>query len=77
MGTMEADPDEKLAEEGRAPALEGKAACQHHWMIPAPAGPVSIGTCRSCGEEREFQNHIEGGWTPAKGRRRSSAAPAG
>ena len=68
MGTKEADPDEKTAEEGRASALERKAACQHHWMIPTPAGPVSIGTCRSCGEEREFQNYIEGGggWSPTR-----------
>ena len=56
------------AEEGRAPGLEGKAACQHHWMIPAPKGPVNIGTCRSCGEQREFQNYIEGGggWRPVR-----------
>ncbi len=76
MGTKEADTDEKPVEEGRAPALEGTVGCQHHWIIPAPAGPVSVGTCRSCGDEREFQNYIEGGWTPAKGRRRPSAAPA-
>ncbi|MDP6402810.1 MAG: hypothetical protein QF467_04615 [SAR202 cluster bacterium] len=34
--------------------------CQHHWVIDSPAGPVSQGTCRLCGEEREFQNYIEG-----------------
>ena len=36
------------------------AVCQHHWIIDKPAGPVSKGTCRLCGEDRDFQNYIEG-----------------
>ena len=28
----------------------------HHWRIEPPNGPTSMGRCRTCGEEREFQN---------------------
>ena len=31
-------------------------ACRHYWVIEAADGPVSMGVCRFCGEEREFQN---------------------
>ena len=34
--------------------------CQHYWVLDPPEGPVSKGTCRSCGEEREFPNYIQG-----------------
>ena len=34
--------------------------CRHHWLIDRPAGPVSKGVCRLCGEERDFQNYVEG-----------------
>ena len=37
------------------------AGCQHHWVIDRPAGPVSKGTCRLCGEVRDFMNYVEGG----------------
>ena len=37
-------------------------ACQHHWVIDKPAGPVSKGVCRLCSEEREFQNYVEGSY---------------
>ena len=40
--------------------LEEQPACLHHWVIEKPAGPTSKGVCRECGEEREFQNFIEG-----------------
>lgn len=33
--------------------------CQHHWLIESPDGPVSMGVCRLCGAEREFQNYTE------------------
>ena len=35
-------------------------ACLHHWIIEKPSGPTSKGACRECGEERDFQNYIEG-----------------
>ena len=44
-----------LEPEGQEPP-----ACQHHWMIDKPAGPVSRGVCRACGEERDFRNYVEG-----------------
>ena len=32
----------------------------HHWRIDPPAGPLSIGRCRTCGAERAFSNvHLE------------------
>ena len=34
--------------------------CQHRWMIEMPAGPSSKGVCRTCGDERQFMNYIEG-----------------
>ena len=39
--------------------------CPHHWIIETPDGPMSIGRCRLCGEEREFSNTVDtwAGWT--------------
>ena len=42
------------------PEVQELPVCQHHWVIERPAGPVSKGMCRLCGEEREFRNYIEG-----------------
>jgi hypothetical protein len=33
--------------------------CNHHWVIDSPNGPTSVGTCRTCGELREFKNSIQ------------------
>ena len=41
----------------QAAALE--AQCGHHWVIESPNGPTSTGTCRRCGEIREFKNSIQ------------------
>jgi hypothetical protein len=30
--------------------------CRHHWVIESPQGATSLGTCKVCGEEREFRN---------------------
>ena len=35
-------------------------SCAHQWLIDTPAGKFSKGTCRLCGEEKQFQNYIEG-----------------
>ena len=40
---------------------EVQGECRHHWIIDSPAGPVSKGLCRLCGEERLFRNYQEGG----------------
>ena len=37
--------------------------CAHHWMIETVDGPVSKGKCRLCGEEREFANSADYGYT--------------
>ena len=34
-------------------------ACRHHWVIQPADGPVSPGSCRVCGETREFKNYVE------------------
>ena len=39
-----------------------RATCKHNWVIDAPAGPSSRGVCCLCGEERQFQNFIEGSY---------------
>ena len=70
--SQQADQDELLAAE----ATQEGSECQHHWVLAAPDGPVSKGACRSCGEERDFQNHIEHDWGQM-GRRRASAGPTG
>ena len=30
--------------------------CAHHWRLEAPNGPMSLGQCRHCGDERSFPN---------------------
>ncbi len=34
----------------------------HHWMLPAPGGLTSVGTCKNCGAEKQFSNSSGGGW---------------
>ncbi len=58
VNTRQDDQDELLLLE----ATQEGSGCQHHWVIDPPDGPVSKGTCRSCGEERDFPNYIEGRW---------------
>ena len=64
MDTKQADQDGLFALE----ATQERSACQHHWVIDPPKGPVSKGVCRSCGEERDFPNYQEdgGGWNPTR-----------
>ncbi len=44
--------------------------CPQHWIIETSEGPVSMGKCRMCGEEKEFSNSVEtyGGWTNRSGK---------
>ena len=37
---------------------EEVTTCVHHWIIDPPDGPVSVGHCKKCGEERLFQNYF-------------------
>ncbi len=49
--------------------------CAHHWMIETSYGPTSIGVCRLCREEREFDNSPEASWAAqAKKAREDKAA---
>lgn len=34
--------------------------CVHNWNCEPAVGPTSKGTCRECGEEREFSNRLNG-----------------
>jgi len=43
----------------RPGAERDEGICRHHWCIEAPAGPISYGKCRLCGETQEFKNGIE------------------
>jgi hypothetical protein len=33
-----------------------KPACHHFWVIEVANGPSSVGTCKYCGEKKEFLN---------------------
>ncbi len=33
--------------------------CVHHWLIEAPNGRESVGTCNRCGTVRSFTNSTE------------------
>lgn len=33
-----------------------KEQCHHFWEIEVANGPTSIGTCKYCGEQKEFLN---------------------
>jgi hypothetical protein len=35
-----------------------RPGCCHYWIIGVADGPVSNGTCKLCGEKREFSNHM-------------------
>jgi hypothetical protein len=51
--------------------------CPHHWQIPSPNGPTSIGMCKHCGETREFRNSIPGGgWEREASEARKARAAA-
>ncbi|NQW17694.1 MAG: hypothetical protein HQ478_09440 [Chloroflexi bacterium] len=51
--------------------------CAHFWMIDAPAGPISKGTCKQCKQVREFQNSIQtSGWDRGNSAARKKAAAA-
>jgi hypothetical protein len=47
-------PKVELAPE--EPVVRGK--CCHYWIIESANGPTSMGMCKLCGAEREFQNFL-------------------
>ena len=57
-------------EKGRTTTARGRAH-NHHWVISAPNGPTSSGTCKVCGKNRVFPNSSEDSiWDGAEGRSR-------
>jgi hypothetical protein len=38
---------------------KAKDGSTHHWVIDPPNGPVSTGTCKKCGEQKDFKNSVE------------------
>ncbi|GBD11639.1 hypothetical protein HRbin23_01310 [bacterium HR23] len=41
-----------------APVAVAEGECRHKWVLEMPNGPTSRGTCRLCGEVREFRNYL-------------------
>ena len=37
-------------------SMVSNVICAHHWVIETPAGPLSHGRCKLCGQDREFRN---------------------
>ena len=46
----------KINEKEKSPTKESKPKCGHYWIIEVANGPSSLGTCKYCGETREFLN---------------------
>lgn len=46
----------------------------HHWMLPAPGGPTSLGTCKHCGATKEFSNATGRTWIPRTAAKTKSAS---
>ncbi len=48
-----------VREETAKKATIDPAACSHHWVIAAPDGEMSAGTCKICGLVKEFPNSAD------------------
>ena len=42
--------------EAEAQEPDGQDECRHYWLIESPNGPISRGTCKFCGAEKDFHN---------------------
>ena len=47
---------QRIKEKEKLPVKKQKATCHHFWVIEVANGPKSVGTCKYCGETREFFN---------------------
>lgn len=45
----------------------------HHWLLPAPGGQMTKGTCKHCGQEKEFSNVAGSGWVLRSGMKKQTA----
>jgi hypothetical protein len=45
----------------------------HHWVLPAPGGAKTQGTCKHCGAEKEFSNVAGSGWVLRSGLKKQTA----
>ncbi|PKB70557.1 MAG: hypothetical protein BZY87_09900 [SAR202 cluster bacterium Io17-Chloro-G6] len=58
-------------------ADETAELCCHHWVISPAEGPVSNGSCKVCGETREFKNYVESAtWGDSRTTGKGSSASA-
>jgi hypothetical protein len=80
MGREEAMAEAKARTEGNSEVADFDDKfpdCAHFWMIDAPNGPISNGTCKHCKQTREFQNSIQtSGWDRGNSAARKKAAAA-
>lgn len=42
------------------PRVRLESDCPHYWAVESPKGPISVGVCKKCGEQKEFRNYLEG-----------------
>ncbi|MBT4511610.1 MAG: hypothetical protein GY845_14300 [Planctomycetes bacterium] len=42
--------------------IQSQEQCVHHWIIDPPDGPISKGTCKLCGDEKDFPNDLSYSW---------------
>ncbi len=54
--------EKRKQEAVEATVATGEPTCQHRWRIESPRGPMSVGRCKVCNEEREFRNSTEYVW---------------
>lgn len=48
--------------------------CAHHWVLMAPSGKSTAGTCKLCGESKEFQDAYH---APSRSTPQPAKKPAG
>ena len=47
---------QRIKEKENKPEKKENQACHHYWEIEVANGPTSLGTCKYCGETKEFLN---------------------
>ena len=76
-GNSDPDAIHQFGNGGGDMATKRAKQCEiHHWMLPAPGGPTTVGVCRNCGAEKEFSNAAARGWVPRPAAKKRPAATA-